>query len=104
MVWNYHDDHVEAPPSAVEVLMQGIPAEQVLLHHYRIDKENSNSYQRWKEMGSPQDPTAEQVEELEKAGQLQLLTSPKWLETRDGKAVIQMQLPRQGVSLLRLSW
>lgn len=104
MVWNYHDDNVEVPPSAVEVYMKGLPAGRVLLHHYRIDKENSNSYQLWKDMGSPQDPTAEQVAELEKAGQLQLLSSPEWVETTDGEAVVQMKLPRQGVSLLRLSW
>ena len=104
MVWNYHDDNVEAPASPVEVKMKGLPSDQVLLHHYRIDKENSNSYQVWLEMGSPQNPSAEQIAELEEAGQLELLTSPKWVKTKDGEATVEMELPRQGVSLLRLSW
>ncbi|MFD3002951.1 beta-xylosidase [Pontibacter toksunensis] len=104
MVWNYHDDNVEAPAAPVEVSMKGLPTDQVLLHHYRIDKENSNSYEAWKEMGSPQNPSAEQIAALEKAGQLQLLTSPQWVKTKDGKATVRMQLPRQGVSLLRLTW
>jgi xylan 1,4-beta-xylosidase len=104
MVWNYHDDNIEAPASPVKVNMKGLPTGQVLLHHYRIDKDNSNSYEVWKEMGSPQNPSSEQIAVLEKAGQLQLLTSPQWVKTKDGKATIQMQLPRQGVSLLRLTW
>lgn len=104
MVWNYHDDHVPAPASPVEVSIKGIPAKQVLLHHYRIDQEYSNAYELWKKMGPPQNPTPEQYAELEKAGQLQMLTSPKWMETADGEALIKMQLPRQGVSLLRFSW
>lgn len=95
---------METPAAPVEVQLQGLPAEQVLLHHYRIDKENSNAYQVWKEMGSPQDPDAGQIAELQKAGQLQLLSSPEWVKTKNGEALIEMELPRQGVSLLRFSW
>jgi xylan 1,4-beta-xylosidase len=104
MVWNYHDNNRVAPASPVEVKVTGIPANQVLLHHYRIDQEHSNAYERWKAMGSPRNPTSEQVAELEKAGQLQMLTSPEWVKTNKGEAVINMQLPRQGVSLLKFSW
>lgn len=104
MVWNYHDDNIKTAASPVEVKLKGIPADQVLLHHYRIDDEHSNAYQRWLEMGSPQSPTKQQVALLEKASELQLLTSPRWVKTKDGKATLQMELPRQGVSLLRLSW
>jgi xylan 1,4-beta-xylosidase len=104
MVWNYHDDNILVPASPVEISIKGLPANQVLLHHYRIDQEYSNAYELWKKMGSPQQPTPEQYAELEKAGQLQMLTSPKWMETEDGEALIKMQLPRQSVSLLRFSW
>ena len=52
----------------------------------------------------PQNPTAGQVAELEIAGQLQMPASPEWVETQDGKAVVQIQLPRQGLLFLRLSW
>ena len=104
MVWNYHDEDEETAAAPVEVHMQGLPEGQVLLHHYRIDKENSNSYQLWLEMGSPQNPTAEQIKELEEAGQLELLTSPQWLKVKNGKAVVNMDLPRQGVSLLKMDW
>lgn len=105
MVWNYHDDNIPASASPVEIVMQGLPkGRPVLLQHYRIDGELSNSYARWKEMGSPPTPSPEQVRELERAGQLQLLDSPEWMDIEDGDARVSMQLPRQGVSLLRLSW
>ena len=55
-------------------------------------------------MGSPKNPSQEQIAELERAGQLELLTSPEWVKTKDGEAVVKMQLPRQGVSLLQFSW
>lgn len=104
MIWNYHDDNIKTAASPVDVKLKGIPADQVLLHHYRIDDEHSNAYQRWLEMGSPQNPTKQQVALLEKASELQLFASPRWVKTKNGEALIQMELPRQGVSLLRLSW
>ena len=58
MVWNYHDDNVPAAPSPVELTVQGVPAKQVLVSHYRIDEEHSNSYAVWQKMGSPRQPTA----------------------------------------------
>jgi xylan 1,4-beta-xylosidase len=104
MIWNYHDDDVKADAGAVSVRIKGLPARQVLLRHYRIDDENSNSYELWKKMGSPQDPTATQIAALEKAGQLALLTSPEWIKTNNGEAVVDFVLPRQGVSLLEFEW
>ena len=86
--------------------MRGIPASvhRVLLQHYRIDDDHSNAYTVWKEMGLPQDPTAEQYAKLQAAGQLELLDSPQWITPTDGEIKVNMQLPRQGLSLLRVTW
>jgi xylan 1,4-beta-xylosidase len=104
MVWNYHDDNIIRSASPVAVRIKGFPVDQVKLSHYRIDKEFSNSYEVWKKMGSPQKPGPEQYAELEKAGRLQLLTSPEWVKTKDGEITIDMQLPGQGISFLKFSW
>jgi len=106
MVWNYHDDDVPAPAAEVQLTIAGIPAavKRVLLQHYRIDETHSNAYTLWKNLGAPQSPSPEQYAKLQAAGQLQLLTSPEWLDVKDGKATIETTLPRQAVSLLRLSW
>lgn len=104
MVWHYHDDDVNAEDATIEVDLKGFPAQQVNFKHYRIDNENSNSYEVWKKMGSPENPTAEQINILEKAGQLALLTSPSYLKTTNGTLKLNFKLPRQGVSLLRFDW
>jgi xylan 1,4-beta-xylosidase len=106
MLWNYHDDDLPADGSQVQVAIEGIPSgvKKVLVEHYRIDETHSNSYSVWKAMGSPQTPTAEQYVRLKEAGQLELLQSPEWLEVHEGKVKIDTSLPRQAISLLRLSW
>jgi xylan 1,4-beta-xylosidase len=104
MVWNYHDDDVIDAGSPVELRIAGIPAKQVQMHHYRIDQEHSNSYAAWKRMGAPAKPTPAQVAELQKAGDLAELGAAKTIETRDGTATVSMQLPRQAVSLVTLSY
>ena len=104
MVWNYHDDDLPAPAAEVNLSIGGLPAARVHLQHYRVDKTHSNSYEVWKQMGSPQAPTAGQYGQLERAGQLEMVGSPEWLDTRDGALEYSMQLPRQGVSLLTLTW
>ena len=106
MVWNYHDDDLPAADAAVQVRIEGVPpgVQRVLLEHYRIDAEHSNAYTAWKAMGSPQSPTPEQYARLKAVGQLQLLGSPEWLEVKDGAVRVEMVLPRQATSLLRLSW
>jgi xylan 1,4-beta-xylosidase len=104
MLWNYHDDDVKGTAEKVTVNLKGLPAKQALLLHYRIDDKHSNSYEVWKSMGSPQNPSAEQIATLEKAGQLQLLQSPEWLKTEKGEATVQFNLPRQGISFLKLEW
>jgi xylan 1,4-beta-xylosidase len=69
-----------------------------------VDAEHSNSYEAWKKMGSPQKPSPEQYLRLERAGQLQLFGSPEWLSATNGRVTLKFDLPRQGVSLLKLSW
>jgi len=106
MLWNYHDDDIPADGAKVQVTVSGIPAgvTRVLLEHYRIDATHSNAYTAWKRMGSPQNPTAEQYAALQAAGQLELLSSPEWLDVDGGKVSIASELPRQATSLMHLKW
>lgn len=104
LVWNYHDDDISAPDAEVKLDIVGLPPEahKLLLRHYRIDRDHSNAYTVWQEMGSPQSPTAEQYAKLKAAGQLQLLDSPSWIA--NNRPSFSFTLPRQGISLLELSW
>jgi len=104
MVWNYHDDNITGAASLVQLTISGIVTGKALVHHYRVDDHFSNSFEKWKTIGKPQQVTPEQYQELENAGHLQLYKSPQWQETKDGKAVLTFDLPRQGVSFIRLTW
>ncbi|HEY5212318.1 MAG TPA: beta-xylosidase [Acidobacteriaceae bacterium] len=106
LVWNYHDVNEEAPATPTTVTIRGIAAgvQRVLLEHYRIDQTHSNAYTVWQHMGSPQKPTSQQYAELQAAGQLQLLTSPVWLDVMHGQVTISTALPRESISLLHLTW
>jgi len=105
MVWNYHDKNdLNVPATPVTVSFKGVPSRIVLLTHYRIDQEHSNSFTAWRRMGSPQKPSPEQVAALEKAGQLEMLGSPQWVKVKDGAVISQFNIPRQGVSLIKMSW
>ncbi|HKV62738.1 MAG TPA: hypothetical protein VJO16_12540 [Candidatus Acidoferrum sp.] len=106
MVWNYHDTDLDAPATPMDVSITGLPGSihLALVEHFRIDANHSNSFTAWKQMGSPKSPSPEQSEQLQSAGQLQLLTSPSWIPVEHGSALLHFALPRQGLSLVRLTW
>nr|WP_288834127.1 beta-xylosidase [uncultured Flavobacterium sp.] len=103
MVWNYHDKDEQGSAEAVDVTLNSIPAKKATLNVYLIDRDNSNSYEVWKKMGSPQNPTSEQIALLEKSGKLKCVTTKK-VEIRSGKVNVPLQLMRQAVALVKLDW
>ncbi len=106
LMWNYHDDEIAGPTATVKLAIKGLPLDlpRALIQHYRIDETHSNAYTAWKKMGSPQKPTPDQYAELEAAGQLQLMESPRWVATSHGAADLEFALPRHAVSLIRATW
>ncbi len=104
MVWNYHDEDKQSDAESIEVVINGMPVKNGTLTHYRIDNDHSNSYELWKRMGSPQNPTPVQIKLLEEAGMLSTIETNKQIKTKNGKMIIPVELPRQGVSLLKLDW
>ena len=104
LVWNYHDLNLISPPSIVNIAVQGIAASNVTMSHYRIDQNNSNSYEAWKKMGSPQQVRDTQYAELEKAGKLKRIAEPENRAVENGALTIQLDMEGQAVSLLVLEW
>ena len=106
LVWSYHDEANQNVPAEIRVRVEGLPrgVPRMLLEHWGVDRDHSNSYTAWHAMGAPQNPSAEEDERLKAAGQLQLRESPRWV-TAEGTAVeIVFTQPAQGLSLLDLSW
>lgn len=106
LLWNYHDDDVPADPASIELTVDGIPidANRVGLLHFRIDSEHSNAFNAWKQLGAPELLSNNVQQELERAGQLQLLSSPEWVSVKYKTLHMHLELPRQGLSLLQLSY
>ncbi len=104
LIWNYHDDDLPGPLAAIDVTIDGLPRASMSLTHERIDGDHSNAYEAWKRMGAPQPPSPAQHAALEAAGHLQPFEPARKLDVRDGRAHVSLTLPRQGVSLVRLTW
>jgi xylan 1,4-beta-xylosidase len=103
-LWHYHDDDLPAPPAAIELAIQGVPARTVRMTHERIDGDHSNAYDAWKRLGSPQPPSEAQYDALERDGRLQPLEAERRITASAGEVRMTFMLPRQGVSLIRVTW
>jgi xylan 1,4-beta-xylosidase len=104
LVWNYHDDDLPAAPAEIALTIDALPAGMLMVTQYRVDDRHSNAYEAWKAMGSPQSPTAAQRTTLEKAGQLQTIGSASRQRVSDGRLVLNLSLPRQGVALFTITY
>lgn len=106
LAWHYHDDDLPGAEAEVRLTFQGLPPDVRLARceQHRIDDGHSNAFTAWKLMGSPLQPTAEQFTQLEKAGQLAELAAPQNLRVTNGQTILPLELPRQSVSLLVVSW
>jgi xylan 1,4-beta-xylosidase len=106
LVLHYQDEDLPAPDAAVDLAIAGIPetAKRVLVETFRVDTNHSNSFTAWKALGSPQQPTPEQYQQLEAAGQLQLDGSPTWMNVDGNRLKLPLTLPRNALALVRISW
>lgn len=106
LIWNYHDDDLLSAASPIDMAIDGLPtnSKPALVEHFRIDANHSNAFEAWKTMGSPEQPTASQYQQLQEAAQLQQWNSPSWLPVQQGCVRLQFPLPRQALSLLRITW
>lgn len=103
MLWNYHDDDKPGPTETVTLTIENIAVKSAKVTIYLIDKENSNSYEVWKKMGSPQNPSKAQITILENAGKLKTISTEN-TKIASGKVVIPLALERQAVALVKLDW
>jgi len=101
LLWNYLDADVEAPPAAISIQFDGLPA-NLFESEFLVDGQHSNSYAAWKGMNSPDQPDKQQTAALQRAGQLQETVHNLPLRPQHGAATINLTLARQAVALIRL--
>jgi len=105
LAWHYHDDDVPGPDAEVALEISGLAASSgpVPIRHYRVDRDHSNAYEAWKQLGSPPNPTPDQYANLLRSSRLALVDSPEWVRAEPGVLKVRMTLPRQAVSLLQIN-
>jgi xylan 1,4-beta-xylosidase len=106
MVWNYHDDDLDASaqPTALAISSIPDPIHKVLVEEFLVDQNHSNAFSAWKSMGSPQHPTPEQDSALVASGGLQEAASPRWVDVDQGHISVPVTLSRGATALVRISW
>jgi xylan 1,4-beta-xylosidase len=93
-----------SPAEPVDLVVSNIPSDVCVVTRHQIDQENSNSYELWKKMGSPQEVTDEQYRQLEAAGKLKQIDGPTEHDVNDGKLTIQVDLEGQAVTFFLITW
>jgi len=106
IVWNYREEEIARPARTVKIEVSGLPValKRLRWERFSVDEERSNSFTAWKKMGSPQTPNEKEYALLEKAGQLEKVSGPESTTVKGGRCELTIQLPNEGMSLLRLSW
>lgn len=105
LVWNYHDDLVEAEQSRVS-LNVNLPKtfwEGVAVTHQRVDDAHGNAFATWESQGSPAAPSKVEIDQLREAMTSLEFEPEKVLKISEGSLSLSFDLPRFGVSLLTLS-
>ena len=102
LLWHYHDADVPAPPATIHLAIDGLHGSTVTAAEFRMDATHSNAYRVWQQMGSPAHPSAGQLPQLEKAGALEQSVADHAIPVSAGVAGIDLEIPRQGVVLVRL--
>jgi len=72
------------------------------IRRYQIDLLHSNSYFVWKEMGSPQDPSPQQLETLRHSQNLEMIEKEDNIQINDGELRYRLTLPECSVCLLQI--
>lgn len=104
LVWHYHDVGTFEPSATVALHVSGLPVgKQIQVSERRVDQEHGNAYTAWLKMGSPQEPTEEQVSDLHSASVIGEIRHESQ-SSSDGSIELSATLPRQSVSLFTLRW
>ncbi len=68
--------------------------------HHRIDSDHSNAYTVWRSLGSPQDPTEDELATIKARQGLEELEPARSLAAAAGSLSVDITLPLPSASLL----
>jgi xylan 1,4-beta-xylosidase len=104
LLWNYHDvagGYDDRQDMQLTLAGLADSARGARAVEYAIDELSGNAYTAWLAMGSPQPPSAAQIEKLHAAARMHAV--PRDItRNSSGQAQLQVVLPRQSVKLIEL--
>jgi xylan 1,4-beta-xylosidase len=104
LLWNYHDVAGSYDQRRdVDLQLTGLPrmSARAQLIERTIDENSGNAYTAWLAMGSPQPPSAKQIEGLHAAAEMRTVKRD-FAAGADGRARLKVSLPRQSVQLIEI--
>lgn len=105
LVYRHGDDqyHRDDLAAQVSLTVTGLPRSKYRVQHFRIDEQHSNSYSMWKSLGSPADPSNDQLELIRTQQGLEEYEVEHEAPLHSGRVEMQLDLPLPSVSLLLLA-
>ena len=104
LIYHHHDDWDAAGEVEIVLEVENLPFQkEVLVTHYRIDREHSNAYVEWGRQGKPIYPTPEQRAAIKAREELETLEPPQRMTPSESKIILKFRLPVHGVSLVSIS-
>lgn len=89
------------PAGKVRLKLSNLPFPQARVAHYRIDARHGDTYQLWLDLGSPEAPSAEQLDKLRAGHELTVMGPVATLEGRS--AEFDLDLPNPAMHLVLLT-
>ena len=103
LLWHYHDDDIRGPEADVS-LSVGLIDGQALktCRQHRVDEAHGNPFMTWLAMGSPKQPSDDQIKQLKAVAAATEAETPTLTAGQDSVR-LKVRLPRQSVVLLELT-
>jgi xylan 1,4-beta-xylosidase len=106
LVTHYRHDRIHGEgdpiPVKLDIAPHWPPGRTVTVQHWRIDREHSNAYTVFRELGSPKAPTPEQIATVKKGMHLELLEPVRNMDSATPVS-LRFDLPPNAVSLLEFT-
>ncbi len=100
---NHHTQNDGPPkPISLEILTGWEDGAAVEAQHWRVDETHSNAYTLFREMGRPDPPTEEQIEQIQARMGLEALEEPRVTQL-DGAFTMDFELPCNAISLIEIT-
>ncbi len=102
LVWRHSDDQYQTDETetAVSVTVKGLQGKEYEVSHYRVDAEHSNAHTVWKSLGSPQDPTDDELAAIKAKQGLEEFEPVRSVSATNGSLSVDACLPLPSASLL----